>query len=214
VFRSNSLQELTDDDVATLVERVGIATVIDLRAPEEIARDGRGPLEAHRVRWVEAPLRPYDETPERAGPGGPETLAERYWMYLDRATPNLLVALRALAADGVQPAVFHCAAGKDRTGVLAALLLGCLGVTHDHVVADYSATRHERERLIDFLRRRPSYARTIDTYDPDLLTSEPATMEKFLHRMERVHGGVRAWALSVGLEPATLARLEESLLEP
>lgn len=212
VFRSNSLQELTAADVATVVEGLGLRTVIDLRDAEEVSRDGRGPLERHGLRWVEASLRPTDQSPGRPGQHF-TTLADRYWTYLD-AAPQIVRALEALAVDSALPAVFHCSAGKDRTGVLAAVLLRCLGVPSEQVVADYAANAYERDELVAFLRRRPSYAATVDHFHPGLLGCEPGTMAEFLARLESEHGGARRWAVQAGLRPAALARLKAALLQP
>lgn len=213
LFRSNSLQEVTPDDVATLVEHVGVRLVIDLRDEAEVSRDGRGPLESHPgLRWLSASLRKPSQAP--GVPGYVFTgLADRYMTYL-AAEEAIVAVLETLAAPGALPAVFHCSAGKDRTGVIAALLLTLLGVPRDQVVADYVATAGERDRLVAFLRRRPSYANSVDDFHPDLLSSDPATMETFLARLEAEHGSVRAWALGIGLSPETLSRLEAALLGP
>lgn len=213
VYRSNSLQELTPEDLHRLRWDVRVATVLDLRSPKEIARDGHGPLVEGGLRYLNIPV--LHETKDSGRPGRVESgLVERYLSYLRFAGDNVTEALRTIAEDDILPVVFHCSAGKDRTGVLAALLLGCLGVDADTVVADYAAKQHARDEIIAFLRRRPTYVDAVDTMRPDTLESDPATMREFLRRLDENHGGARGWARSAGLSEEALARLEERLLEP
>jgi protein-tyrosine phosphatase len=210
VFRSNSLQELTQDDLQIIRERLGLATVLDLRSGREISRDGLGPLEHEPLRYVNLPMlqEKRDYQPGRVETG----LVDRYLSYLDFARENVVKALETIAE--AQPLVFHCSAGKDRTGVLAALVLGCLGVDSETVVSDYAANQQAREAIIEFLRRRPSYAERLDELPSSALDAEPETMREFLYLLEERYGGARGWALSAGVSEATLCRLEATLVEP
>ena len=210
VFRSNSLQELTEEDLQVIRERLGLMTVLDLRSAQEIRNDGLGPLEHESVRYVNLPMlqEKRDYQPGRIETG----LVDRYFSYLLLAQGNIAKALETISE--AQPVVFHCSAGKDRTGVLAALLLGCVGVGADAVVSDYAAKHHAREEIINFLRRRPSYVERLDQLPPSALDSEPRIMREFLDLLDQRYGGARAWALAAGVGEATLCRLEETLLEP
>lgn len=209
VFRSNSLQELTEADLTILRKRLSLATVLDLRSPQEIAHDGRGPLGCEPLRYVNLPMlqEKRDYQPGRIEDG----LIDRYFSYLHLARDNVAKALETVAE--FQPVVFHCSAGKDRTGVLAALVLGCVGVESETVVADYAAKQNAREEMIAFLRRRPSYSGRLHRLPPGALDSEPETMRQFLHLLEEHYGGARGWARSAGVAERTLHRLEETLLE-
>jgi protein tyrosine/serine phosphatase len=213
VFRSNSLQELTPSDLEVLRDELRLATVMDLRSPKEIANDGLGPLEGECVRYVNLPML-HEETDSGAPGRISAGLVPRYLSYLEFARHNVVRALETIADERSVPLVFHCSAGKDRTGVLAALVLGCVGVEPETVVSDYAAKQHERDRIVAFLRRRPTYTDAVDEMHPDSLESEPATMREFLRLLDERHGGARGWALHAGADEATLRRLEENLLEP
>lgn len=207
VFRSNSLQDLTAGDVRVLIDDLGLRTVIDLRGPDEIASAGIGPLQAEPVRYENLPL--LDERVETAGQVA--DLGQRYRTYLDSfGAKNMVEALAVIADDAAHPLVFHCSAGKDRTGVLAAMVLGCVGVPADDIVADYCAMQDERGRLAAFLRRRPGYADLAD-HDP-ILDSRPETMRSFLAVLNDEYGGPRGWARAAGLAERDLGRLEAALL--
>jgi protein tyrosine/serine phosphatase len=210
VFRSNSLQELTQADLKVIRERLRLMTVLDLRSEQEIRHDGVGPLEHESLRYVNVPMlqEKGDYQPGRIETG----LVDRYFSYLHLAQESIVTALETIAE--AQPLVFHCSAGKDRTGVLAALLLGCVGVEPETVISDYAATHHAREEIVDFLRRRPSYVERLDQLSPSALDSEPRTMRQFLGLLNERYGGARSWALTSGVSETTIRRLESTLLEP
>lgn len=213
VFRSNSLQELTESDLRIVRDELRLTTVMDLRSPKEIARDGLGPLEGDCVRYVNFPM--LHEEEDSGQPGNIASgLVPRYLSYLEFARDNVVQALATIADETSVPLVFHCSAGKDRTGVLAALVLGCVGVEPETIVSDYAAKQHERDRIVEFLRRRPTYTDAVDTMHPASLESEPATMREFLRLLDEQYGGARGWVLHAGGHEALLDRLESNLLEP
>lgn len=148
LFRGDGLHRLDPADC----EALGLTTVLDLRTHDEIARRGR--LEADGVAWHHLPLIQaiWDPgwlteamTPERF-------LADRYLAMLDEGADAIGSALRILAEADRLPAAFHCAAGKDRTGVLAALVLSLLGVDDDTIAADYGLSRHGVDRMLAWIR--------------------------------------------------------------
>ena len=150
LFRADGLSELTGTDLAVM-RQLGIRTVVDLRSGQEVEQS-RFDVEAHPVTFHHFPFikaLPNAEDFERA----PGFLGTQYTEMLDDATPQIVGALSALAAPDARPAVFHCTAGKDRTGLLSALVLSLLGVPEETVVADYAlsgaAMARLRAKLID-----------------------------------------------------------------
>jgi protein-tyrosine phosphatase len=141
-------------------------------------------------------------------------LAHFYLASLDSAAGNLVTALEVLSWAGERPTVFHCAVGKDRTGVLAALLLRLLGVTEDAVVAAYLRTQHNLERIMQRLRRMPSHRDEVDKLPAEVYLADEPTIRAFLAGLEERHGGARAWALANGLPAEAIERLDRTLLEP
>ena len=112
-----------------------------------------------------------------------------------------------------EPALFHCAAGKDRTGLLAAVLLAALGVREEEIIEDYAATRSSLERILDRLRQSSSCDYAFAELPPETLHAEPQTMERLLGRVTRGYGSMRAYLLGSGITAAELAALEAALLE-
>ena len=138
VFRSDSLQSVTADDVALLHQRLGVRSLIDLRGADEVVSEGRGLLADREIRYVNLPLVQEDGTlVSYLEDGRTVDLVPRYLSYLDSPGRMMLRAIELISESDTAPTVFFCAAGKDRTGVLTALVLRLAGVEPEAVVEDY-----------------------------------------------------------------------------
>lgn len=211
LFRSDALHRLTGADVLRLRHEIGLRAVIDLRSTAELRADGRGLLEAHPVRFHHVPL--FDGAPvEAQSQAAGLTLADRYVLLAEFARPAIGRVL-ALLADAPEPVVFHCAAGKDRTGVVAAIVLTLLGVDDEAIVADYTATRERLDAVLEHLRASTGYRTMLDALPPDTLHAEPDTMRSFLQRFRAAWGDATRYASAAGVDAATLDRLRARLLE-
>lgn len=144
-----------------------------------------------------------------------EDLSARYRWYLDVGQDSLTEALTLIGDPARLPLVFHCAAGKDRTGVLAALVLDLAGVDHRVIVEDYVITASRMEPILDRFRRSdPDAAERLAQVPPATYGVEAVTMQSFLDGLDAEFGGARAWAETAGAATATLDRIPELLLEP
>ena len=111
------------------------------------------------------------------------------------------------------PVLLHCTAGKDRTGVMVALLLLAAGVAPEVVVDDYARTAEALEELLDQLRTLPVFAERLAALPAEALTARPAVMAAFIDYLNRHLGGVRAYLASCGLTDDDLAALSAALVE-
>ncbi|HEX3899643.1 MAG TPA: tyrosine-protein phosphatase [Mycobacteriales bacterium] len=206
LFRSDALQLLTETDVRRL-EQVPVTRVIDLRTTQEIEMLGRGLLEG-RLDYRTASL-----VPDLAAQAGdaPDDLADRYVWYLDVGSGALVTCLELIAESNVGAVAFHCAAGKDRTGVLAALVLSLLGVSAEDVVQDYSMTGAVLPRILDRLAADPVHGETVMRMSGARCDVAPATMGRFLVAVDEQFGGSESWALQAGLSRAALDALRAEL---
>lgn len=209
LFRSDALHDLRPADVARLRDGMRIRTIVDLRTSHEISLDGRGPLAAPPVRWRHLPLFDGAEPASRGG----ASLAERYEEMLQRGRAAIAAIVQELALARA-PVVFHCFAGKDRTGVVAAVVLGSVGVREEDIVRDYALTSECLEGILEKLRGSRSYERVLDELPPETLHAEAATMERLLVRVRQRWGGFAGYLRSAGIGEAVRERLAESLLEP
>ena len=222
LFRSDALHELTTDDVERL-GAMGLRTVVDLRTARELARTGRGPLEPqgvafHHLAVVKEGVRgaPGAEVGEAMAAPAPDgdDLSERYLWYLEVGRDSLVEVLTMLGDGSRYPLVFHCAAGKDRTGVLAALILEILGVDREVIVADYVITAERISFIMERWLADPEFAERMAKVPPSRFSVEASTMEGFLDGLTSQFGGARAWAVGAGVTEETLGRIEDFLLEP
>ena len=120
-------------------------------------------------------------------------------------------ALRALAHGGPGAAVVHCAAGKDRTGVVCALSLAVAGVPHEEIVADYALTAEVIEGVVARLAASPTYAEDMERRDVATHTPRAETMERVLSILDARFGGPLGWLESHGFGAADQAALRSRL---
>jgi protein-tyrosine phosphatase len=217
LFRADGLQYVTPADVDTL-RPYALRTVIDLRSRGEIEARGQFPIESYPLAlhhlavidqtWdlEDSALRELDDI---------EFIRSRYAIMLDEGAQQFADAFRHLAAPDALPAVFHCAAGKDRTGLLAALLLGSVGVGHDDIVSDYALTALVTRQLFERVAARsPEMAERLRHAPKALFSADPAAMRATLADVDRIHGSISNYLRHIGVEPNTITRLQETLLMP
>jgi protein tyrosine/serine phosphatase len=214
LWRADALQRLEPDDVEVLADRIGLRTVVDLRMPEEAAREGRGLLAGRVDGYANLPVRSGDWVSADVMPDFANIdVVEHYLGYLEASTPEILTIIGIFADADRLPVVFHCAAGKDRTGVVAALVLDMLGVEHEEIVADYAATAVNLDKVLERVRASQTF-REMGLLDlkAAILRAEPETMREFLRRLTTSFGGAATWARERGFEQATIDRLQDTLL--
>ena len=227
LLRADNLQELSPSDVAALVGEIGVTTIVDLRSLAELRSEGPAPLDAvPGVRHVLHPVIPevgsatdaaaeallirQDQDKSRF-PGDP--VCGHYLGYLEDRPDQVVSALRSIAHDQ-GTALVHCAAGKDRTGVVVALALTAASVRPQAVIADYAATGDRTEAILGRLRRSPTYTRDIDSLPAESHRPRPETMAAFLEQMDSRYGGVARWLADHGLSPTDLNLLRAKLRYP
>lgn len=140
LVRSDDLATIPEDSARDLVER-GLRAVIDLRSPEEVAYTGRGPLASTAVGYHHLPF--LANMAQSVGSDGSwrdlTKFGESYAGLVETAGSSIVAALGVIATTPGTVA-FHCAAGKDRTGVLAASVLLALGAADEVIATDYDRT--------------------------------------------------------------------------
>jgi protein-tyrosine phosphatase len=210
LFRSDTLQALPDEDVALLVDRLGLELVIDLRGGPEAVEQGRGPLAARDVTYLNAPLREAEPNDE---PAHRQALLFSL-AHLEARTSVLGSAVRAAAAFAGRPTVVHCAAGKDRTGLVAGLVLALAGVDREAIVADYLASDPNMAAVMRRFGTWPRYAAHMATVAPEMYQVREDTIRGVLDVLDDRYGGAHGWALARGLDAALLDRFPARLTEP
>jgi hypothetical protein len=207
LFRGELLSRLSGPDVEILVKRVGLRTVVDLRSRDEV-RYEVGSWFEHEVAWVNCPFKlgAFGPVP---GPGADYVAG--YLAFLDGRPAAVVHAVRTLIDPAHQPAIFHCAAGKDRTGILAALLLDVLGVHREAIAEDYAQSGEGLARVFERLGAIEPYG-ALRSVDPCDHRPVAATISEFLDAVDCNHGGAVRWLTDHGLDARAIARFRTAMV--
>lgn len=216
VYRSSTPQQLSESDLARLLGPVGLRTLVDLRTPAEVAQEGYGRLAESTVRLVNLPV---CKTASAAMPSELVPDAHRldqcglYRELLSGSGESMVGAARIIADTGRHSVVFHCAAGKDRTGILAAVLLDAIGVRAEAIVADYVLTAERIVRIRARLATMVSYQGLPPLSRTGIFAVDPAPMRRFVAGLRAEHGGAANWLRANGLTAAELSDLRRVMVQ-
>ncbi len=200
--RAADLNHLTPADRDTLAA-AGVALDLDLRtadeagtAPDQLAQDAR--FKYQRISLI--------GTEKIDLSNLPDTLGEGYVQWLSANQAQFSQVFKTIAAQRDGTVLFHCTAGKDRTGMIAATLLSLAGVPRNQIVHDYAISAHYLQpmmtgnaQLAEMARANPKLAAMMGT--------PPEAIEAFLDAMDRQYGGAHAYLKTVGLSDAEVQSL-------
>ena len=208
-LRSDGLHNLTPEDQRSLWE-YGVRLVVDLRTPEEISRQPDRWEACPELKSLGVPM--LDRINSSFFQGRlPDTMSEMYCSLLD--SPSGKEAVRQVftafmeAEGGV---LYHCTAGKDRTGVISMLLLKLAGVPDEAVIADYAATQGYMEKI--FAEQRKALLKAGHSIPDHVLASQPEEMARTLSHLTGRYGTVEQYLAGCGLSPTQLCRLRDGWL--
>jgi len=211
MFRSDALHHLSAADADRVVDELAIGHIVDLRSTAELEAEGRGVLTRRTPSFHHLPL--FDgDTSEGRAQAEEITLADRYFLMAEYARDPIARVIDTLAGSDT-PAVYHCAAGKDRTGVISAILLGLLGVSDDLVVMDYAASQDQLDSIIERLMETEGYQEMFEQLPPDTLHAQPETMISLLARVRDQYGDMTGYVRDIGVAEQAIDRLRARLLE-
>jgi protein-tyrosine phosphatase len=232
LIRADNLQGLSDADVRLLVEVHDVRAVADLRTGVEVDAEGPGPITREPLVDVEhlslfpeagrntdaaaldedAPVvLPWQNRESDLSDHPRRGAAAVYLGYLEDRSDSAIAALRLIAhTDGAT--IVHCAAGKDRTGVVVALALAEVGVPREAIVEDYAMSAERIEKIFARLMGSRTYNADMSGQDVDKHRTRPETMERLLDAIEEGFGGVPAWLRSHGWTDEDAIALRACLL--
>ncbi len=203
LLRADDLAQLSPEGLEALAD-YGVETVLDLRWPQEIAAAPNPARQIPHVRYASVSLLA-DNPADWGALGG--YCAKEQWncTVLERLQPQLRSTLTVIAAAGPGPLLFHCVAGKDRTGLIAALLLALADVVPDAIAADYGMSTGNL---------RDAYLRRYRDGDPaaivEAVRCPQETVYNMLDYLDRA-GGTRAYLAGIGLGADEIGRLRGRL---
>ena len=210
LLRGDSLAHLAPTSLDRLLSE-HLALVIDLRGPHELLAEPNPFADHDQVGFANIAL--FDAMSPIAMAEAPFDMAARYKDALDRCGPRLAEVLHSIAEAPEGIVLFHCTAGKDRTGIVAALLLMLAGVGEADIVADYALTATLAAPMLDRLRAAAQQRAVDMTHLNLVLASDAATMQAMLAHLHDAHGGILAYCQAIGLSSAELDRLVSRLCD-
>ena len=221
VFRSDALHDLSERD-GRLLRGLGVRHVCDLRrdqeratAPNRLPADTGIEIEHLPIGGLAAEINGMSSRMMRGEieQVGVQEMADVYGTILGLYAGTFATVVRRAAASARAPMVLHCTAGKDRTGVAAALLLSVLGCARDTVLDDYELShRYYSEAKIAAVRPQLEAAGVEFSNVEVFFAASRAVMDRTLSAVEEAYGGIEEYLIGGGLDAATLATLREQLL--
>lgn len=196
------------------IRNLGIATQIDLRKPEEILDQGRGPLEAMGAAYHNIAVIPDGGTDQLSRLVGDSGISgKRYLGYLEFGSEAWIRMFEIFAHAGSQPILLHCTAGKDRTGVSTAFLLSVLGVDRAVIEADYVLTNRDVARQVDFIESTIGFPDGMNRESMTRAAGVPeAAISDFLDGLQERWGGPLGYLRSIGVSDTTMQAVRDQLL--
>ena len=218
VFRSAALHKMSERDITRLKQDIRPRAVIDLRRPRDPEKNSEPLLlEEIGARYYPIPFRPdsasYLEDEAKAHPNA--THMGEIYLYRIREQPfgkRLVDALEVIAEKDNHPLVFHCSAGKDRTGVLAAMVLAAMGIVDEDVVEDYALSAPLMKDIRDRMTRDPETAQAVKDQPDFQWEASAESMAAFLAALRREYGSADGYLRANGAGSSLVDRLKAALL--
>lgn len=231
LLRSDCLSALSPKSQEFLIN-YGLRTAIDLRVDSEVSNSPNVFENSSKVKYhhhdmigsddlretgenLQGPREEIQLAMERqAEAEGRESIALSYCLWIDYRRDKMRDILALLATPGVLPALYHCAAGKDRTGILTALVLGLAGVPFEKIVEDYTRT------AFYILLHNPDEEASLESVPSESAwreraeeTCAPSIMVTMLDHIKERYGGIESYVLNIGVTPGQIESIREAFVE-
>jgi protein-tyrosine phosphatase len=218
LYRCGALLDMTALDKIRLKNTLHLKTAIDLTTPDE-------PKKTREIRLLEEIGGKYYNIPFR--PDVPNYYEMEMAMYVNHSTMGavylermrhpgfgrkLIGALEMIAEPAYHPLVFHCSQGKDRTGILAAMLLSLLGVSDEDIIRDYNLSDSSAEEVRSKIINDPSTREEIRNLPDYCWRAVPESITVFLAGLKQTYGSAEGYLKLHGADKTLVKRLEEALL--
>lgn len=216
IFRSGELHGMTPDDLKNLKDNIRLRSILDLRSEFEISQTESGLIPESGFNYFNVPLITDggDIESNKRRYHGLDNMGEFYVSLSkqDYFPPRLIEALNIIADPANHPVVFHCSAGKDRTGILAAILLAILGVNDSDIAKDYTLTASHPEKQYNNVSIETLQEGRRNGLPAYFWKIEPGLILYFLENIRGEYGSIEGYVYAQGGDNPLIDRLRTSLL--
>lgn len=203
-LRSDNLDKLTEADQQALLD-YGVRHVVDLRSLPEIQLKPDVFAQSAHVTYHHLPL--IEHGPEMDTSDALPNHGEQYAYYVDRCQPAIKTILETICAVDEGCVVFHCAIGKDRTGVIAALLLSLAAVDTEIITEDYALTKgFIAPRVAEIRQRIVNAGEDVERFDR-AFAAHPDSMRHLLNYLHTQYGGAAGYVRAIGVADSAVDAL-------
>jgi protein-tyrosine phosphatase len=215
IYRSGEMHVATDSDISRLKDEIKLKTVIDLRSASRQEITGVGRLGKTGVKFYSVPISMVNETEIAQKLLQSFTNSAELYIYRIRSKEygrGVIEALEIIASPANHPLVFHCNAGKDRSGIVAAILLSVLGVSDEDIVNDFALTALSLKKFIERWDNDPKTAyihKQLPAFHKD---ARPEEMTVLLTELRKEYGSAEGYLKTNGADASLVKRLEKALL--
>jgi protein-tyrosine phosphatase len=210
IFRSDALSRMDDADWQLFLT-LHVRTVVDLRTAEEVDGYGRirpgSVVEYHNLSILKTE---WDENPLPPNIGISQYLADRYLDLTVEGHNEIRTAIGLLAEPAALPAVIHCAGGRDRAGVLSALILGMLDVSDVAIGVDYARSQEATVKTAALISHQRG--RTF-THSPEFAETPAEAMRIVLRELRRKYGSIAGYARAIGIPAMAITMLRRNMIK-
>ena len=211
LFRSGYLHSMTERDLRRLKNEIKLTSVIDLRSDKELTqRKEVGLLRDAGIKYFNTPFRSFNEELYHNFKNMGEVYLSR--IRHEGYCKPIIDALEIIAEPENHPLLFHCGAGKDRSGLVAAFVLSVLGVAESDIAADYILSASYMPDLVTRLMEDPKTPEEVKNLPAYTWEATSESMRWFLSSLKREFGSARGYLEMHGAEESLFNRLEQALL--
>lgn len=210
LLRGDALHVLTDEDCHFLYN-YGVSTIIDLRSMEELEQaPDRLPALYRDIVQVHIPIQDHVRAVRYSGEF-PPSMWELYCWLLDDSGESFLAVFETILRCEAGAVLFHCSGGKDRTGMVAMLLLALAGVDEETIVGDYAISETAMKEVFP-IQTAQMEARGL-VVPPYIMQSPPDNMVRALSHLVRKYGSAEGYLLQLGFTKEQVARIKSKLVD-
>ena len=210
-IRADCIMPMSEEDAEALLG-LGVSTVIDFRSAAECGKVPSGLKDAEGITYIHLPFFSENNSFDYSRLPEDFTMGHLYVMILSKQHEVLCEFFRHVLAVNSGKILFHCSAGKDRTGVAAAILLLLAGVEEETVVEDFALTESFLAEVMPTLKANSGIPAMLNKLTDEMLSANPDNMRYMISHLHQQYGNVETYLTQIGLSDSEIAEIKHSMV--